>query len=120
MKQSVCLLLLLKLIITIDCTTRIGSINSAAYIPTVFTNVSVYKGTYSECLCFAFLSNNSSTYAALNYYINNKTCLLFQSFLSGSYIQVDASSKLAFLKLPNKTTGQFFLYSNILIEASER
>lgn len=47
-----------------DCTIIIGSINSTAYVPTNLTSALLYNGTCSQCICFAFLSINSSIYAA--------------------------------------------------------
>ncbi len=104
MIQLVCLLLFLRIINTVDCTTRIGYINSSAYVPVNPANVVLYTGTYSECICFAFFSNISSPYQALNFYKDNNTCFLFTSFLSRSYIQINTYSIFTFLQISSTTT----------------
>ena len=89
---------------------NIGYINSAVYVPGTSTGTVLYNGTCSECICAAFLSNESSTYQAVNCYLNNNTCLFVSNFTSSSYIHTTVNSKLAFLQLSiNQATGRLFL-----------
>jgi hypothetical protein len=110
MIQSVSLLFLLRIISSVDCTTRIGSINSTAYVPVNSTNVILYNITYSQCVCSAFITSIPPTYQAFNFYADNNTCSLYTSFLSWSYLLTDTHSKFAFLQLPsiNTTPGNVF------------
>ncbi|CAF1106724.1 unnamed protein product [Adineta steineri] len=102
MLRSIYLPLILLILITSGSTTLIGCINSAAYAPANFSNVLIYNGTCSQCICAAFFSNTPATYQALNCYENNQTCSLFPSFLSQSNVHINTNSKLYFM--PQKTT----------------
>lgn len=105
MLQQPYLLFFLSIIVTTDCKITIGQINSAAYIPTNSPTVLLINGICSECICFAFMLNNSSTYEALNCYVNNNTCLLFSSFPAVSNIRIDTNSILVFLRLSADATA---------------
>lgn len=105
MIQSICLVFLLRIFITADCSTNISFIYSAVYVPVNASNVSLYYGTCSECICYAFFSNIQFTYEALNCYDNNRTCSLFPSFSSQSNIRIDTNSKIAFIRQSSSTAG---------------
>ena len=111
MAQGISLLFLINIITTIDGLTTIGKIRSAAYIPNNFTNVELYNGTCSECICYAFISNQSATHEALNCYTENKTCYLFRKFLPSSHIRNNTNSTVVFRSLPTNTTTGIVLFS---------
>ncbi len=93
---------------TVEGTTRIGRINSAAYVSPNITNVLSYNGTCDECICQAFFKNMSSNYQGLNCF-ENQTCLLFTVDLSSSMIQIDVNSTFVFKQIP--TQSKLFLFT---------
>jgi hypothetical protein len=76
--------------------TTIGCNNNAAYVSSNMINALSYNGTCNQCICYAFFSNSSSNYQALNCYKNNQTCLLFSNFVSYSMVHIDLNSTLMF------------------------
>jgi hypothetical protein len=102
MIKSIWLLFFLQIV---NSSMNLSRINSAAYIPSNSTGAAWYNGTCSQCICFAFILNSSSTYQALNCYTNNNTCLLFQNFLSQPYIYINTNSKLFFSSVSTYTTA---------------
>ena len=108
MIRGIAVLFLFQILVIGHCSMRIGQIRSAAYVSDNFTDVDLYYGSCSECICYAFVSNEQSIYQALNCYANNATCFLFKNFLPRSSIRSDPNSKLVFCSLPtNSTTGIF-------------
>ncbi|CAF0774080.1 unnamed protein product [Adineta ricciae] len=75
-------------------TTYINYIESAEYVPANLSNVLLYTGSCSDCICQAFFSDNSSKYEVINCYTINHTCLLFPQFVSTSIIRINTNSKL--------------------------
>jgi hypothetical protein len=106
------LLVFLRIIIIVDCTTPIRSIDSAIYVPMNSTNVLLYNRTYYECICLAFFSSISSPYQVLSFFKNNNTCLLSTHSLSRSDIRINTNSKIAYLPPPlNTAAGNYFSYT---------
>lgn len=103
MARIASLLFLTNIITAIDSSTTIGKIRSAAYVPNNFTNVELYNGTCAKCICYAWISNQSSTYEALNCYTQNNTCYLFRNFLPSSHIRSDSNSTVVFRSIPTNT-----------------
>lgn len=104
MKLLFSLILALLKWVLIDSTISIGYINAAAYIPWSLTNVTVVNGTCNQCICYAFFSNRSTSYQALNCYSNNNTCLLFTGLPSLSQLQLRTQSAYSFLRSTSYST----------------
>ncbi|CAF1048765.1 unnamed protein product [Adineta steineri] len=86
--------------VTIDCTTRIGYIYNATYVSNDTVTVITYRNTCSECICYAFFSNVSSSYVGLNCYKSNKTCVLFANYSTPSTMNTNLNSTFIFIKKP--------------------
>ena len=106
MLKSICLLVFVSTIV--DGTTPIGLIDNAAYVSSSLTDaVYSYTSSCDECICYAFFSNISINYQALNCYQNNRTCLLFRNYLSKSLIRIQPTSTFLFqLSETLQTTAQ--------------
>ncbi|CAF1184096.1 unnamed protein product [Adineta steineri] len=94
--------------VMIDCTTRIGYIYNATYVSNDTITVITYRNTCSECICYAFFSNVSSSYVGLNCYKSNKTCVLFANYSTPSTMNMNLNSTFIFIKKPptqNTTAG---------------
>ena len=103
------LLFFLSFIIFVNGSMNFSRINSAAYTPSDYTNTAWYNGTCSECICFAFISNNQSIYQALNCY-NNNTCLLFEYLISKSKVRINTNSVLYYSAVSTYiTSGMSFI-----------
>jgi hypothetical protein len=102
MLKSICLLL--SVLIIVDGTIPVGLIDNAAYITSGFADVFSYTDSCNECTCYAFFSNISINYQALNCYKNNRTCLLFRNYLSKSLIRIQRNS-IFFYQLSETTTN---------------
>ena len=116
-------LFLCQILITVDGSIQLGQIRSAAYIPNNLTNVTLYNGTCSQCICYAFISNRSSIYQALNCFTNNNTCQLFRDVLSRSFIRIDTNTTLFLRSLPTNTTQSsvfFYQYCCLIISIDEK
>jgi hypothetical protein len=98
---------LLLVLMIVDGTTLLNSIDNAAYISSNMANALAYNGTCNQCICQAFFSNSSLNYQALNCYKNNKTCLLFSNYVLKSMIQINLNSTLIFKQVQSlQTTNQ--------------
>lgn len=97
-------------LINIDQGIEIGKIDDAVYLSNDWNEFYLYGNSCDECICYAFLSDNSSNYQGINCYTNNKTCYLFNNSLSRSLLRIADYSIFLFKSLDafqTETEGKF-------------
>ena len=109
MTRSIYLLFLVAVIV--NGTRQVTYIDNAEYTLNDSTNVLLYNITCSQCICFAFFSNNPVNYEVINCYKDNKSCLLFTNYLSQSMIRININSTLVHKQNQSSQTtneGEYF------------